>query len=176
MGDKTYYIPRWVDGKEKFQELYKEFKGSLLKENILEFLKEKIFKPNNIQYKDYGEYLEVINIKDKKAYLFIYYDFDDIDEWDDPYENPILEDVLEYAAEKIDETFERNKTLELENCEAFVISKNAIINISYSTYFPAAYEWMILCFFNKKEECKPDDYSFAKFLKILTKRGIIKNE
>ena len=176
MDNKMYHIPRWIGNKEKFQELYREFKRSLSNGNTLKFLKEKIFEPNNVKYKDYGDYLEIINIKDKKAYLFIYYDFDDIDSWDDLYENPTITDILEYAAEKIDETFERNKTLELEACEAFVIGRNAIINISYDTYFPAAYEWMVLYFFNKNKECKPDDYSFAKFLRILTKRGIIKNE
>ena len=173
MDNKIYHIPRWIGNKEKFQELYKEFKRALSNENVLKFLKEKIFEPNNIQYKDYGDYLEIINIKDKKVYLFIYYDFDDIDEWDDPYENPIIIDILEYAAEKIDEAFEKNKILELENYETFVIGKNAIINVSYNKY---DYEWAILHFFNKNKECKPDDYSFAKFLRILTKRGIIKNE
>jgi len=173
MDNKAYHISKWVGNKEKFQELYKEFKRSLSNGNILKFLKEKIFEPNNIQYKDYNDYLEIINIEEKKAYLFIYYDFDDIDSWDDPYENPIITDILEYATEKIDETFEKNKILELENYEAFVIGKNAIINVSYDKY---DYEWVVLYFFNKNKECKPDDYSFAKFLRILTKKGIIKNE
>ncbi len=31
-------------------------------------------------------------------------------------------------------------------------------------------------FINKKGKLKPDEYSFAKFLIELTKRGIIKNE
>ncbi len=72
MDNKMYHIPRWVGNKEKFQELYKEFKRSLLNGNALKFLKEKIFEPNNVKYKDYDDYLEIINIKDKKLiYLFI---------------------------------------------------------------------------------------------------------
>jgi hypothetical protein len=173
MSNKTYHIPKWIGNKEKFQELYKEFKRSLSNGNVLKFLKEKIFEPNNVKYKDNGDYLEIINTKDNKAYLFIYYDFDDIDSWDDLYENPTITDILEYTDEKIDETLKKNKTLELENCEAFVIGKNAIINVSYDRY---DYEWMVLYFFNKDKECKPDDYSFAKFLRILIKREIIKNE
>ncbi len=47
MDNKIYHIPRWVGNKEKFQELYKEFKRSLLNGNALKFLKEKIFEPNN---------------------------------------------------------------------------------------------------------------------------------
>jgi len=170
MDNKTYHIPKWVGNKEKFQELYKEFKRSLSNGNTLKFLKEKIFEPNNVKYKDYGDYIEIINTKDDKVYLFIYYDFDNIDEWDDLYDNPTITDILEYADEKIDEAFERNKILELENYEIFVIGKNAIINVSYNRY---DYEWMVLYFFNKNKECKPDDYSFAKFLRILTKKGII---
>ena len=168
---KSQSIPKWVGGKENFQKLYEEFKESLLKEDILNFLKEKIFNPNNVQYIDYDDYLEIIDKEKNKAYIFLYYDLDDIDSWDDIYENFILEDLLEYAAEKIDETFEKNKILELKDYETFVISKNAIINVYYDMH---DYEWMVLYFFNKNKKCKPDDYSFAKFLTKLTRIGIIK--
>jgi len=164
-------IPRWIGGKENFQKLYEEFKESLSKEDVLNFLKEKIFNPNNIKYEDCGDYLEIIDKEKNKAYIFLYYDLDDIDSWDDIYENFVLEDLLEYAAEKIDEAFEKNKTLELKGCEAFVISKNAVINVYYDMH---DYEWTVLYFFNKIGECKPDDYSFAKFLTKLTRKGIIK--
>jgi len=167
---KNLSIPKWVDGEDNFMKLYKEFKESLLNGNALKFLKEKIFDPNNVQYTDYYDFLEVINPKDNKVYLFLDYDFDDLYEWDDP--DLILIDILEYAAEKIDESIEKNKEFELEQYRAYIIGKNGILVLYYNTYF---YEYEILCFTNKKRMCELDEYAFTKFLKGLTKNGIIKN-
>ena len=173
MDNKTYHISKWVGNKEKFQELYKEFKRSISNENVLKFLKEKIFEPNNVKYKDYGDYLEIYNLKDNKIYLFLYAIFDDIDLYDDPFENPIYDEIIDIALEKIENAFNKNKTFKIEQYRAYVIGKNAIAYVFTDRW---GYERYISYFFNRNGECKPDDHSFAKFLRILTKRGIIKNE
>lgn len=170
MDNKTYHIPKWIGNKEKFQELYKEFKRSLSNGNALKFLKEKIFEPYNIQYKDHGNYLEIYNSKDNKIYLFLHAKFDDIDEWDDPYENPIYDEIISIALKKIENAFNKNKTFKIEQYRAYVIGKNAIAYVFTDRW---GYEWFVSYFFNRGGECKPDDYSFLKFLIALRQRGII---
>ena len=165
-------IPKWLGDYEKFRELYKEFKLALFKESVLEFLKKRIFEPYNVQYKDYGDYLEIYNSKDNKIYLFLYAKFDDIDQYDDPFENPIYDDIVNIALEKIENAFNKNKTFKKEQYRAYVISKNAIAYVFTDRW---GYDWFVYYFFNRNGKCKPDDYSFLKFLIALRRRRIIKN-
>ena len=166
-------IPKWLGGYENFRELYKEFKLALFREKVLEFLKKRIFELYNVQYKDHGNYLEIYNSKDNKIYLFLYAKFDDIDVWDDPYENPIYDEIIGIAFEKIENAFNKNKTFKIDQYRAYVISKNAIAYVFTDRW---GYEWFASYFFNRGGECKPDDYSFLKFLIALRQKGIIKNE
>ncbi|MFZ8801300.1 MAG: hypothetical protein ACO2ON_03965 [Candidatus Nanopusillus sp.] len=166
-------IPEWVGGPEKFRELYKEFKMALFRERVLEFLKKRIFEPYNVQYKDYGDYLEIINHKNNKIYLFLYVDFDDIDEWDDLFENPVYDSIIDIALEKIEDAFKRNQKYKIEQYRAYVIGKNIIAHVFTDRW---GYDWFASYFFNREGKCKPDDYSFLKFLITLRQKGIIKRK
>ncbi len=74
----TTLIPKWVGEEEKLKELYNEFIEILSEpttftyREILEFLKKRIFKPNNVKYKDCGDYLKIINPENRRIYIFLY--------------------------------------------------------------------------------------------------------
>jgi hypothetical protein len=164
-------IPKWVGDYEKFIDLYNGFKIALFGGGVLEFLKKRIFEPFNVQYKDHGDYLEIHNSKDNKIYLFLYANFDDIDQYDDPFENPIYDEILDIAFEKIDHAYKKNKIFKIEQYRAYVLGKNAIAHVFTDRW---GYDWFVSYFFNREGKCKPDGYSFLKFLIALRQKGIIK--
>lgn len=169
-------LPRWVESDKKFQELYKEFRQILSEpttftyKEILEFLKKKIFEPNKVKYEDYGDYLKVVNPENGRAYIFLYANPGFID-----YENPEgIYAIKSYAIQKAIKDFKKDGIKgidELEKYEIFVIGINAIMDLYYDI---TIYSWVDLCLENNYDECKLDDYSFARFLARLTDNGIIK--
>jgi hypothetical protein len=174
----TKPILKLVRGNENFQELYKEFRkvlsssGTFTNKEILEFLKERIFKPNNVQYIDYGDYLKVINPKNNRIYIFLYAKPGYID-----YKNSESRYAIKsYAIQKAIEDFKRDgiKDIdELEKYEIYAITVNAILNLYYDI---TTYSWVDLCLENDYSECELDEYSFARFLARLIDSGIIKEK
>jgi len=169
-------IPKWVGGDEKFQELYREFMEILSEpttftcEEVLEFLKKRIFEPNNVKYEDYGDYLKVINPENGRIYIFLYTKPGYIN-----YKNSeSVYEVISYAIQKAVKDFKKDgiKDIdELEKYEIYAITINAILNLYYDI---TTYSWVDLCLENNYGECELDDYSFARFLARLTDNGIIK--
>jgi hypothetical protein len=168
-------IPKWVDSKEKFQELYKEFIEILSEpttftcEEVLEFLKKKIFNPNNVKYEDYGDYLKIVNPENGRIYIFLYAKPGYIN-----YKNSeSIYEVKSYAIQKAIESFKKDEIKdidELEKYEIYAITTNAILNIYYDI---TTYSWVDLCLENNYGECELDEYSFARFLARLTDSRII---
>jgi len=171
-------VPKWIGSDERFQELYREFTKVLSEpttftcKEVLEFLKEKIFKPNNIKYEDYGDYLKVVNPENGRIYIFLYTKPGFVD-----YKNPeSVYKVKSYAIRKAIEDFKKDgiKDIdELEKYEIYAITINAILNLYYDI---TTYSWVDLCLENNYSECKLDDYSFARFLARLTDSKIIKEK
>jgi len=172
----TKILPKWVKSNEKFQELYREFIEVLSEpttftyEEVLEFLKKRIFEPNNIKYENYGDYLKVINPKNGRIYIFLYAKPGYVD-----YKNSkSVYEVKSYAIQKAIEDFKKDGVKdidELEKYEIYAITMNAILNLYYDI---TTYSWVDLCLENNYGECELDDYSFARFLARLTDSGIIK--
>jgi hypothetical protein len=174
----TEILPRWVKSKETLEELYKEFIEILSEpttftyEEVLEFLKKRIFEPNNVKYEDYGDYLKVINPENGRTYIFLYAKPGYVN-----YKN--LESVYEiksYAIQKAIENFKKDgiKDIdELEKYEIYAITMNAILNLYYDI---TTYSWVDLCLENNYGECVLDKYSFMRFLARLTNSGIIKEK
>ncbi len=171
----TKLISELINKKEKFQELYKEFKEALLesstftKEKVLKFLKEKIFEPNNVEYIDYRDYLKVINPKNGRIYLFLYAEpgYVDYTKIESVYR------VKSYAIKLAIKDFKENgiKDIdELEKYEIFVITINAILNLYYDI---TTYSWVDLCLENNYGKCELDEYTFARFLARLIDNEII---
>jgi len=171
-------IPKWVGSDEKFQELYKEFMEILLEpttftcEEVLEFLKKRIFEPNNVKYEDYGDYLKVINPENGRIYIFLYTKPGYVD-----YKNSeSVYKVKSYAIQKAIEDFKKDgiKDIdELEEYEIYAITINAILNLYYDI---TTYSWVDLCLENNYGECELDDYAFARFLVRLTDSGVVKEK
>ena len=171
-------IPKWTNSKEKFQELYREFMEIVLEpttftyKKVLEFLKKRLFEPNNVKYEDYEDYLKVINPENGRIYIFLYAKPGYIN-----YKN--LESVYRvksYAIQKAIEDFKKDgiKNIdELEKYEIYVITMNAILNLYYDI---TIYSWVDLCLENDYGECKLDEYSFLRFLARLTDSEIIKEK
>jgi len=171
-------IPKWANSEEKFRELYKEFIEILSEpttftyEEVLEFLKKKIFEPNNVKYEDYGDYLKVVNPKNGRIYIFLYAKPGYID-----YKNSkSVYEIKSYAIQKAIGDFKKDgiKDIdELEKYEIYAITMNAILNLYYDI---TIYSWVDLCLENNYRECGLDGYSFARFLARLTDSGIIKEK
>jgi hypothetical protein len=171
-------IPKWTEGDEKFQELYKEFIEILSEpttftcEEVLEFLKKRIFEPNNVKYENYEDYLKVINPENGRIYIFLYAKPGYVD-----YKNSkSVYEVTSYAIQKAIKDFKKDgiKDIdELEKYEIYAITINAILNLYYDI---TTYSWVDLCLENNYGECELDDYSFARFLARLTDSGIIKEK
>lgn len=168
-------VSKWVRSEEKFQELYKEFIEVLLDpttfkyKKVLEFLKKRIFEPNNVKYENYDDYLKVINPKNGRICIFLYAKPGYIN-----YKSSeSVYRVKSYAIQKAIKDFKKDgiKDIdELEKYEIYAITINAILNLYYDI---TTYSWVDLCLENNYGECELDEYSFARFLARLIDSGII---
>ncbi len=158
-------ILKKIENNEKFQELFKGFKRSISRKTVLEFIKKRILLPNSIQYLECGNYLDIIDLKNKKAYIFAYLNFKNLDEYDSYY---LVGDVMH----EVRKVLKNNRVFGISKNKniIFVIGKNAMFYIYLDERL---HRYTVAFFINKKGKLKPDEYSFAKFLIELTKRRII---
>jgi len=174
----TTLIPKWIGNKEKLHELYEEFRktifesGAFIEEKVLEFLKKRIFEPNDVKYMDYDDYIKVINQKNGRIYIFLYAKPGFVD-----YKNAeSVYKIKSYAIQKAIKDFKKDgiKDIdELEKYEIFAITTNAILNLYYDI---TTYSWVDLCLENNNGECELDEYVFARFLARLIDSGVLKEK
>jgi hypothetical protein len=148
----------------KFQEFYKGFKRSLSRGTILEFIKKRILTPNDIQYLECDNTLDIIDLKNKRAYILAYLD---LDEYDDDYY------TIKESMEKVRKVLKNNRVLGISKNKniIFVINKNTMFYI----YFDKRLHKHTVTFFaNKKGKLKLDKYILAKFLTESNRIGIAK--
>jgi len=148
-------------GNLKFQELYIGFKRSISRGTILEFIKKRILAPNDIQYLECGNYIDIIDLKNKRAYVFAHLDFKNLDEYDN-------HDIINETMEKVHKVLKNNRILGISKNKntVFVIGKNAIFYV----YFDKKLHKHTVSFITNK---KVDEDSFVKFLAELAKVGIL---
>jgi hypothetical protein len=157
-------ILKRIENNKNFQEFFKGFKRSISRKTVLDFIKKRILLPNSVQYLECNNTLDVIDLKSKKAYIFVHLEFKYPYEYDPHY---LPEDVM-YEVRKV-----------LKNNRVFGISKNRniIFVIEKSAMFFVYFDKK-LCkhtvsfFINKKGKFELDETVFAKFLIELIKDGI----
>jgi hypothetical protein len=157
-------ILKRIENNKNFQEFFKGFKRSISRKTVLDFIKKRILLPNSVQYLECNNTLDVIDLKNKKAYIFVHLEFKYSYEYD-PYYLP--GDVM-YEIRKV-----------LKNNRVFGISKNRNIifvigkNAMFFAYFDEKLGKHTVSFFiNKKGKYTLDEIVFAKFLIELIKNGL----
>ena len=150
----------------QFQELYKGFKRSLSRDTILEFIKKRILAPNDIQYLECGNTLDIIDLKDKRAYIFIHLEFRNLEEYSN-------QGLIRELMENIRKILKNNRVFGISKNKntIFVVGKNAMF---YVYFDKRLHRHNIRYFINKKGKYKLDEFSFANFLTELAKMRIIK--
>jgi len=158
-------ILKRIENNENFQEFFKGFKRSISRKTVLNFIKKRILLPNSVQSLECNNTLDVIDLKNKRAYIFVHLEFKHPYEYNPDY---LPGDVM-YEVCKV-----------LKNNRVFGISKNRNIifvigkNAMFFVYFDEKLHKHIASFFiNKKGKFELDEIAFAKFLIELIKRGII---
>ena len=159
------WILKRIENNENFQEFFKGFKRSISRKTILDFIKKRILLPNSVQSLEYNNCLDIIDLKNKKAYIFVYLEFKYPNEYDPDY----LSGEVMYEVRKV-----------LKNNRIFGISKNRNIifvigkKAMFFVYFDEKLHKHTVSFFiNKKGKFELDEIVFAKFLIELIKNGII---
>jgi hypothetical protein len=153
-----------IKNSENFQNFFKGFKKSISRKTVLDFIKKRILLPNNIQSLEYGNYLDIIDLKNKKAYIFVHLEF----KYPYEYSHDYLSGEVMYEVRKV-----------LKNNRVFGISKNRNIifvigkNAMFFVYFDERLHKHTVSFFiNKRGKYALDEITFAKFLIELIKNGI----
>jgi len=157
-------ILKRIENNENFQEFFKGFKKSISRKTILDFIKKRILLPNNIQSLECNNALDVIDLKNKKAYIFVHLEFKYPDEYDSHYlPGDIMHEVRKVLKNNRVFGISKNKNI------IFVIGKNAM----FFVYFDEKLHKHTVSFFiNKKGKFELDETVFVKFLIELIKRGL----
>jgi len=157
-------ILKKIENNKNFQEFFKGFRRSLSRKTVLEFIKKRILAPNNIQYLECNNTLDVIDLKNKKAYIFTYLEFKYPYEYDPHYlPRDVMHEVRKVLKNNRVFGISKNKNI------IFVVGKNAMFYI----YFDKRLGKHTTAFFiNKKGKFELDEYVFAKFLIELIKKGL----
>ena len=157
-------ILKRIENNKNFQKFFKGFKRSISRKTILEFIKKRILAPNSIQYLECGNYIDVIDLKDKKAYIFVYLELEDPYDHDPYY---LVGDIM-YEVRKVlnnNRTFGISKNRNL----IFVVGKNSTF---YVYYDKKLHKHTVSFFINKKGKLKLDEIVLARFLIELIKNGL----
>lgn len=157
-------ILKRIENNENFQKFFKGFKRSISRKTVLDFIKKRILLPNSVQSLECNNTLDVIDLKNKRAYIFVHLEFKYLYEYDSDY----LSGEVMYEVRKV-----------LKNNRVFGISKNRNIvfvigkNAMFFVYFDERLHKHTVSFFiNKKGKYTLDETAFAKFLIELIKNGI----
>ena len=157
-------ILKRTENNENFQEFFKGFKRSISRKTVLDFIKKRILLPNSVQSLECNNTLDVIDLKNKRAYIFVHLEFKYPDEYSPDY---LPGDVM-YEVRKV-----------LKNNRIFGISKNKNIvfvigkNAMFFVYFnERLHKHTVSFFINKKGRYALDETAFAKFLVELIRNSI----
>jgi len=153
-----------IENNENFQEFFKGFKRSISRKTVLDFIKKRILLPNSIQYLECSNYLDVIDLKNKKAYIFAHLEFEYLDEYSPDY-------LLERVMHEVRKVLKNNRLFGISKNRniIFVISKKAMFFVSFDEKL---HKHTVLFFINKKGKFELDEIVFAKFLIELVKLGL----
>ena len=158
-------ILKKIEDNEDFQEFFKGFKRSILRKTVLEFIKKRILLPNSIQYLECGNYLDIIDLKNKKAYIFTHLEFEYLDEHSHNY-------LLKKVMHEVRKVLKNNRVFGISKNRniIFVISKEAIFLIYFDENL---HKHTVSFFINKKGKLKLDEVVFARFLMELVRENLI---
>jgi|GEM_PF-1606945 len=153
-----------IENNENFQEFFKGFKRAISRKTVLDFIKKRILLPNSIQSLECNNTLDIIDLKNKRAYIFVHLEFKYVEEDSPDY----LSWEVMYKVRKV-----------LKNNRVFGISKNRNIifvigkNAMFFVYFDERLHKHTVSFFiNKGGKYTLDEIAFAKFLIELIRNGI----
>ena len=153
-----------IENNENFQEFFKGFKRAISRKTVLDFIKKRILLPNSVQALECNNTLDIIDLKNKRAYIFVHLEFKYVEEDSPDY----LSWEVMYEVRKI-----------LKNNRVFGISKNRNIifvidkNAMFFVYFDERLHKHTVSFFiNKGGKYTLDEIAFAKFLIELIRNGI----